>query len=337
MTLTRSHSFLLAVPMLGGLYAASLLIARSEMFARAPELLGASITVDLTLSATAIVWLTLVRRGHVPWWALLPVFFAGLGTAWLILPASGQRAVDLALTAWAFVEIALVVVLLTKLRRLLRRVRILRGGGMERVEAFEQALGEILHAPLLASALVAEVAIVVSGMTGWFRRAPAPSPDTFTVHRERAWSVIAATLGFMTIVETVGVHVLLARVTPIGAWLATATSIYGLLWLAGDAHALRLSRVRVTADAVSIEVGLRWRVAIPRDAIASVTRVEARLPAARELLAAELLWPGVLLELRAPVVARGLFGRRKTVSRVSLSVDDRARFIAALTPPSAET
>jgi hypothetical protein len=210
------------------------------------------------------------------------------------------------------------------------RVRALRREGEALRVALERALGEALGAPRLAAALVLEVTLLAYGLGGWFVRAPSSG---FSIHRRRAWPALAAMLAFLVAVETLALHVILVRFSPLAAWIATASSLYALLWLAGDAHAVRLSRLRVTADRLRIETGLRWRVDIPRHDIAAVRPIDAA-PAGQErddVLRADLLWPNLLVELARPARAHGLFGRVREVTRITLSVDDPEAFLRAVT------
>jgi hypothetical protein len=228
---------------------------------------------------------------------------------------------------WALLEVALAVLLVVRVRRLVRRARELRAGGAAAPEAVEVALGEVLHAPRLAAFFVTEVRAVWLALTGWFRRPPA---DGYSFHRACRWTIVVGTLSFLLVVETAGLHVLISRWSPLAAWIATGLSIYALLWIAGDTHALRLSRLRVTPEALLVEIGLRWRAVVPLAAIASVAPLDARLPKAPDVLRGELLHPAVLVTLREPVRARGPLGTVRSVTSISLGLDDPAGFRRAL-------
>ena len=323
----RAHGPELGALAIAALYVASILLAQSALFTRDPRLIGVGITLDLTVTATWVAWLALVRPGRLPGWILAPVFLAGAATAKLAVPPEGQGALAIIGLGWALAEVGLVAALVLKGRRVASRVRALRREGEGVRLAFERARGEVLGMPRLAAALVLEVSLLAYGVGGWFLRAPT---DGFSIHRRRAWPVLASVLAFLVAVETFAAHVILARWSPVAAWIATASSLYALLWLAGDAHALRLSRLRVTADALVVEMGLRWRVEIPRADLAAVRAVDTA--PSGDLLRADLLWPNVLVELSRPAVAHGLFGRTRRVERISLSLDDPEGFLANFAP-----
>jgi hypothetical protein len=115
--------------------------------------------------------------------------------------------------------------------------------------------------------------------------------------------------------------------SPVAAWVVTASSAYVLLWLIADIHAVRLYPVAIQHSMLRVTVGVRWRAAIPLDAIASVTEIKTVPEGALNL---SLMEPTVLVTLRAPVVVRGLLGKRRHGDRLALTIDNPKAFIAAM-------
>lgn len=68
---------------------------------------------------------------------------------------------------------------------------------------------------------------------------PVDAARAFPAHRRRAYPAILGALVLATLVETAGLHLLLGLWTPVAAWVATGPSVYGILWMLGDFHALR--------------------------------------------------------------------------------------------------
>jgi hypothetical protein len=332
MTTAAARRVSLAGAGVAAIHLFALLLVRSATFGAAPEVFGVGLTIDLTLTATFVVWLVAVRPGHLPAVALVPVFAGGVLVARLILPPEGRGAVALAGGAMVAVELGLAVLAVSRARRVIARFRVARADGATRRDALAAGLEAAIGSPRLAGFLATEVAIVGYAATGWFRRAPRDAGDFFAVHRRRAWTVIAATLVFLGVVETLAVHVLLSRASPLAAWIATATSIYALVWVIGDTHALRLGGLRVAPRHLEATLGLRWSFRIPRAAIRSVARIGAKLPRAHDLAACELLWPDVLVELAEPVEIAGPLGSRRRVTRLTFSCDRPDDLVAMLGP-----
>jgi hypothetical protein len=182
------------------------------------------------------------------------------------------------------------------------------------------------QAGILGHIFAAELQVMASAVRGW--RKPRCDPHLFTSHRANGWPLIAGTFIGLTLVEVPLVHIVLARFGHSTiAWIATAASLYSVVWLVGDLHALRHGGLVVTADAVEIRLGVRWRGSIPRREIVSVTRCS---DAPSRHVDFSILGANLLVTVRTPVEMQGLLGRRRLVEQIALSVDDIERFEQAL-------
>ena len=277
------------------------------------------LALDLTVTAAAATWWLGVRGGRLPGQAPFVVLGAGVLTARLLLPAEAARvAIGIGIGLEAIV-LATIAARIPRLIRGLRRAAHLPAL-LRLAEGFESA-----GVPRwLAGILATEASMLGLALTGWIRRAPRHG---FTVHRTRCAIAIDVVIAGMIVLETIVTHLLLARVSPVAAWISTGCSAYALLWLVGDAHALRLGRVRIERDDLVIEVARRWAAVIPRRTIVAVRPATAVAGGAIDLAIEE---PTVEIELSAPVTARGPFGRTRTGTRVALTIDDAAGFVAAL-------
>lgn len=288
------------------------------------------ISIDLTLTATAATWWLGVRRAGLPRRAPLAVFAVGALTARLLLSTRLPDAPRVALAAVLALELATLALIAARARRLIRSLR--RGAGLPAILRIAGALEDVGIPRRLARILTTELATLPLALTGWVRRAPRAG---FSIHRTHCSLAIHAVLVFLIALETIALHLLIARATEIGAWISTGCSIYAALWLVGDAHALRLGRIRVERDALVIEIARRWAAVVPRRAITAARRETAIARDARGRPTAGTLdlaieTPTVALELAEPVTARGPFGLVRTGTRIALTVDDPAGFLAAL-------
>ena len=237
----------------------------------------------------------------------------------------------MAVVVWGLVEAALVVLLAVRLRRFVRETRAHRRQGASLVGALEPALAGALGSRVLAAILAGEVTVLVYAVGGWFRPTPPPDASRFSMHRERRWGTIVGVLAFLVAVETAGLHVALSFWSVPAAWISTALSIYAVMWIVGDFHALRLHPLVLGADAVELEVGVRWRLRVPYADVVAAEPLDARPARASDLLVAGVMAPNVLLSLGREVVAAGPFALRRRARRIALTVDRREAFLAALT------
>ncbi|HET7499389.1 MAG TPA: hypothetical protein VFK02_00240 [Kofleriaceae bacterium] len=314
---SRTHALLAGGLVLVALYLAVFAIVGSARFVRAPEVIALGVTFDLTISATAIVWWFGVRRGHVPAWLLVVTFSWGVAMARAWVPHAPLAMLGPIAGA---LEVATIAWLLIRIRRVVRTARQARALGP--IGALEAGLVAARFPARVAAVVASELAVFALALTGWFRR-----PREGFAMRSTGWLLFAGVIGFLVVVETVPIHIALTVWSPIAAWVSTLSSLYALVWLAGDAHAIRLYPVAIIGDALRVTVGVRWRAQIALSEIASVTEIRAVPDGALNLA---LLEPTVLVTLRAPVVVHGLVGRRRIADRLALTIDDPKAFAAAI-------
>jgi hypothetical protein len=147
------------------------------------------------------------------------------------------------------------------------------------------------------------------------------------MHRRSGVVMILGVLAVLSVLEAVAMHLILIRVAPTLAIVLSALSAYGLLWLIGVAHAVRLAPLRFTPAGIVIERGVFRRVTVPRAAIESAAPSAGRVGDAIDLSYTD---PNVLLTLNAPVEVHGPLGRTRSSSKLLLSIDDRDAFLAQL-------
>jgi len=288
--------------------AAEYAVVASRGFALHPTGFSAAVIFDLVVGLPLAWWLLVVRPGAARPRTLVPVALAGLAVAAALLP--GERGLLRGLRFLAIpAEVALVAAAL-------RRFSGARGDLPDRLRA---ALGGGPVARLAAN----ELAILGLALFSWRSR---PEPGTLSVHRRSGWTAVCVAVLFMSLPETAGLHLLIARWSPSAAWAATALGAYGVVWLLGDLRALQLRGVSVAGGLLRIRIGLRREVDVPLAWIASVE--DGAAPGAERL--AVLGAPALTLRLREPVEVRSLFGKARRATALALQIDDPAAFRALL-------
>jgi hypothetical protein len=283
------------------------------------SMVAIGLAFDLTVTATAATWWLGVRRGRLSRRAPFVVFGVGALTARLLLSTDASR---FAIGIGIALELSVLALVAVRARRLIRRMR--QGADLPMIIRLADALEDIGIPRPVARILTTEVSTLAFALTGWFRRRPRRG---FSVHRTHHSLAMHVVIIGLVALETIALHLLLARATPVGAWISTGLSIYAVLWLIGDAHALRLGRIRVERDTVVIEIARRWAAVVPRRMIVAVHRETAIAPGTVNLA---IETPTVAIELAAPITARGPFGLTRTGARLALTIDDPNGFIAAL-------
>jgi hypothetical protein len=286
-------------------YAACVAIAQTAMADH--RAVAVAIAFDLTATATAAFWWLAVRPGHARPRALFRVAAVGFVVAKLLVGLDALGALG------ALAELIVLVALVVRLRRVVAATRAERRRGHGTTFALATGLAQVVP-PVVAHAFAVELSAGYLALTGWFRR----PPDGVSMYRGTGYLTILGPLCVLVAIETVLVHVVVAQVAPTAAIVVTALSVYGLIWLVGHAHAVRLQPLRVIDGAVVIERGVMARAVVPIADIAEIAAV-ATVPGAIDL---SLGGANIALALRTPATVHGLFGRTRRADRLLLSVDD---------------
>lgn len=304
----------------------SVLAARSPWFHRNPQVIGAAVAFDLVITASVVHWLMGVRVAGAPAWTVTVVAVAGAAVAGSLLPVGpGLGAVAVGLAA---VELVAGGVALTRFRTLWGAARTAREAGANRIDALERGLDAALGAPTLARAVSGELR--VAWLAIWGPLLPAPTTG-FTCHREVGWFGLIGTVLALSVIEVPIGHMFVAHLGgPHLAWLVTALSVYGVVWLWGDTQALRLIRTEIGTGTLRLRVGMRWAADIPLSEIVAVERADDR-----DALDVSIMQPNVRLRFAAPVRVRGLLGLERWGQTLTLTLDEPERFAAALGLPLA--
>jgi hypothetical protein len=306
-----------------GLYAACAVLAWSLPRLSSPDAVAVAISIDLTVTAAALVWWLGTRRGVLTRRA--PLWVASLG----VTLASRMTAAPL---RWLVVvgpvlEVALLVWLVARLRRVVRGARAAAARGpLGPVAALDAGLVDAGFPATMAAIFASEFGVVWLACTGWFRRSDTADPTLFSMRRT-SWLSMAGVVGFLIVVETFALHLVVAQWSAIAAWISTASSAYALLWLIADSHAIRLYPIAVRSGALWLRVGVRWRATIPLTEVVAAVEITQTPKTPVKLC---LLDASVLVTLRTPVELRGPFGLRRTTSKLALTIDDPPRFLAAV-------
>ena len=297
-------------------------IIHSYFFNEFPELYSLGVALDITLGVPALFYLFVVRSRKYPALSLLPVFVISLGIATFMIPSAYQQFLNSEKKLLLFIEAGLIIYVFSKIPGFLKRYKEAKQNEFYISDALEVAAGKN-H---IVKIVLTELLLMYLAVGGWFKKVSTTEGALcFTYHRNSGYPAILGTMAFLLIVETVGVHLLLMQWSSIAANIVTGLSVYGLIWLIGDFHAIRLHPVILTDDKLLLRIGVRWNATIPIREIAEI-RIGGKTSKSKSYLRASILWPRVVIHLRNPITVRGLFGIIRNPSEIGLSIDDPELF-----------
>lgn len=275
------------------------LVIRSQAFGRSPDVAAWGVTLDLTVTIPLVYYLLVVRNGRAKPLTIAPVAVAGMLVASLIVPRDHQSLLHQLRFAAMPLEVLTIALAFRRLRR----------GSDDR----------------LTRLIVSEAQIVRYAITGWFaKREAAGDARPITVHEQSGYGSIVACIVVLVVSESIGMHLLLQMWSAKAAWIVTALDVYGILWILGDYHALRLRPSLLHPHTLELRHGLRWSAMIARDNIAAVTPIRSEFEWRRKGVLKLALFdePRYLIQLREPVVARGIAGITRVIDAIAIRPDD---------------
>ena len=325
MNALRQRSPLLPFALLAAaVYAAEIVAAQHIAGSPAPGVLAAAVVFDLAVALPAAYWWFFLR-GRGATLRVVPVIALSLAGAWAVLPPGHRGIIDSARFLLVPLEVAAVGLVLRGIVRSLSR-----GGDM--VERIGEAARAALPHRAAADAVAYEITLFYLALLSWRARPHVPAgAAAFSTHRRSGYAGLVLAVVIMSAVEGTIVHLLAARWSVTAAWILTALSIYGVVWMLGDLQAIRLRPTLVQDDTLHVRVGLRWDVRLRwADVEAVEPRGAAPFPrrAPGHLRATPMGEPNVVVTLRHPVRVRGPYGISRTVTRLGVAVDEQASFLS---------
>lgn len=268
------------------------------------------VTFDLTLTIPLVWYLVVVRSGAARPMTLAPVFVVCMMLAAFVVPRGQQQFLHDLRYLSAPLEIVTLIFL---------------GQRLAKVRDVESATRAMFGHSRVADFVASEVSILWYALFCWRKKAP---EEGFTIHQRNGWGTIAACIVAMIGFESIGMHLLVQQWSVTAAWVVTALDVYGVLWIIGDYHALRLRPTYAADGILHLRYGLRWNAEIPLTEIESIDDVSGEADWKRKnvLKMAMLDEPKYLVKLRRPVTVNGLAGIRRTIDAIAVLPDDIEAF-----------
>ncbi len=291
-----------------------------------PDLLAAAIAIDLLITVPVAFYFLVARRYSLSLIAYGPIVGAGWLIAYLVLPEGHRSPLLIAEAGAAVFEIAIVVWIT---RKVLKAAKV-RGGELEDpLSRLRRIAGNVVGNRWLGSVAGTELAVFFYSLLSWRSLPSVPEGSAaFTYHKRSGQTAVTLVLLFLIAAETLVVHFLISAWSPPVAWVVTALSIYGGLWIIGDLRASVLRPVLIAGDTVLIKAGLRYDVKIPIDLVDGVERAR---PSEGPYVSTALLGESThWVILDSEQKAEGVLGFRTRFRAIGFSPDDAEGFEESL-------
>jgi hypothetical protein len=150
-----------------------------------------------------------------------------------------------------------------------------------------------------------------------------PGVRAFSTHERSSAGIVFGALAGISLVESTVAHVLLLRWSPVAAWVITALSVYSALWMAAIARSFSLRPLLVGNGELVVRSGMLLTLRVP---FAQVEAVQLAGGDGADFSLPPLTDTNVVVEFSEPVTAYGIYGKKRRVKSLALSLDDAGGF-----------
>jgi hypothetical protein len=291
-----------------------------------------AVSFDLIVTAP-LVYFLLIRKTTIPPLSVIPVFLLSLWIGSRILPAEGKSLFNLIYTHhFQVAEILFIgteAMLVYGIRKNYLRIRRSYEHFQDDIrEACLQYLNNRLFSQVLASEISIFYYLFVS-------KPATESGLSFSYHRNNGLKAITIALITVILLETVGLHWLVATWSNTWAWVLSCSSLYVLLLVTAQYKASVGLPIRISEAGLTIRNGLQSRVTVPFDQIEQVraTFSDKGMEQEKVLRVNALGKMGshnVVIQVKNTLEAQGMYGIRKPFRIIALDLDDPRSFVEAL-------
>lgn len=334
----------------GGLFIAALLLSnfliqKMEVTGPVPPLLVLATVVDIMIVLPVVLFLFVLRRR--PTLSLLaPLWLLGAGFVHWIVPAYAKEHLQYMNVSIILVESGFILLELFLLVIFVKNLKTWRHNFNASIHTFPHVLARISLAnkqtfrnypklERLIGVIATDASVIRYAFFPHFDQKPA-GDQTFSYHKNSEYFGVFLMLVHAMLIEIIAVHVMLMQYSHTIAWIATVLDLYALVFLIADYQAIRKSPVVIQNNHLHFQKGLRFHMTVPLEKVAEVRCYEGEaVPEEKHsfmlmLAGFEKMPPQLEIRLSDAVEGYRVFGFKRKVMKIFLTVDERERFLHVL-------
>lgn len=291
---------------------------------QAQLVISMALAFDFMIFIPLFSYFFIIRKYSLPSLLVLPLIGFGGFLVLQLIPAEHQGII---LPFGAVALIAEVSIAGRAITRFVRTVRCSMAQGNDPSSWFTAAFFEITHSKRASKLAGLELSTMFYVFFSWRRKPDIPEQTTgFSYHKESNYSALVFGLLFVTVIETLGVHLFVSRWSLLMAWIFTASSAYMMLWFIGNYRATLLRPILITPTAVVVRSGLHFMAEIPRDRIACLSKEKPDFPKKELMNFGTFGDPFCWIVLNDVVATETAFGGMRKLRALGISPDNYTEF-----------
>ena len=307
--------------------ACCIFLVQTPVFAANQSTLSLAITIDLLLSIPAIYYF-LIRKKKIPKTTVVPVFILGLVVASFIIPKENQYLLQLAKT-WLLplVELGILSYVAFKVYKTVRLFKREKKNSIDFFTTAKKVSNEIAPGRI-ASLLATEIAVIYYSFFDWKKQKL--KENEFSYHKNTGSSTLLIGIILIIVIETVVIHMLLAKWNITIAWVLTGLSIYTIFQIIALIKSIPKRPIQIDGDKLYLKYGILNETDITIEDIESIIFTTKEIESDKEIKKlspiAHIEGHNILIKLNKENILNGFYGFNKKYKTIAFFVDDKEAF-----------
>ncbi len=303
------------------------LISKSTIFNANPSILSIGITFDLLLTVPFVYFL-LIRKTKIPKTTVVPFLIVGIIICSFILPAENQYYLNLFKT-WVLpiVELSILSFVIFNVRKGIIRYKQNKTESFDFFTTLKNTCYEILPKGLVIP-VVTEIAVFYYGLINWRKRKL--RENEFTYHKDSGTVTLLIAIIFIVGIETVTIHILLAKWNTRVAWIMTCLSIYSGIQIFGFVKSMLKRPISIENNKLYLRYGIMNETTIDLENIDSIEITSKDIELNKETrklsFLGELESHNMVIRLKEENTLIGLYGIKRKYKNLAFHIDNKIEF-----------
>lgn len=302
-------------------------ISKSIIFNANTSSLSTGITFDLLLTVP-LVYFLLIRKTNIPKTTVVPFLILGIVICSKIIPTENQHYLNLFKT-WILpiVELSILSFVIFTIRKAIKHYKQNKTESFDFFTTLKSTCYELLPKALVIP-VVTEIAVFYYGFIYWRKRKL--RENEFTYHKDSGTITLLIAIIFIVAIETVTIHILLAKWNTTVAWILTCLSIYSGIQIFGFVKSMLKRPISIENNKLFLRYGIMNQTIINLENIDSIEisskDIELNKETRKLSFLGELESHNLVIRLKEENTLIGLYGIKRKYKNLALHVDNKNEF-----------
>ncbi len=330
------------------------LLMKVELIGTVEPVMAIGTVLDLAILLPLVCYFFVLRRKPT-FFIIIPLSLVGLLTANWFVPDYADQYLNMINKYVIIIEVSLILLELAIMIFILKRIPLLKRVTAQKQQTYYHFLRSFIEASQrvftfrfkklnqyqnFLRVLSTDLSVFYYVFFSWGKKKQErlqclhQNTLTFTYHKNGEYLGVFIMLVHALTIEIIAVHLMVMQYSHAAAWVLTALDIYALLFIIADYQAIRLSPVILDKKGIHIQKGLRFHAFIPYERIDQIIENNKDAKSVNKekgtfnltLGGLEAVNPKYKLILDQPIQAYSLFGIRKFIDAVYITVDENQKF-----------